>query len=67
MENKKHEMKNVNSLFWKSDAQIVVKYMSAYFLKITSRTQETEKVCSWTYLLENNQVRQSVKFIISSM
>ena len=29
-------------------------------------TQKTEKVCFWAYLLKNNQVRQFVKFIISS-
>ena len=31
------------------------------FLKL-----EAEKLCLWTYLLENNQVRQFVKFKISS-
>ena len=36
--------------------------MYVSFLKIASRTQETKKFCSWTYLLENNQVRQLVKF-----
>ena len=36
-------------------------------LKIELRTHETEKVCSWTYLLKNNQIRQFVKLMISSM
>ena len=40
--------------------------MYAYFLKIASRTEETGNVCSWTYLLKNNQVRQFLKLIISS-
>ena len=30
----------------KSDVQIVIKYMYIYFLKIASRSQKTEKVCS---------------------
>ena len=29
-------------------------------------TQETEKVCSWAYLLKNNQAQQFVKFVIPS-
>ena len=40
--------------------------MYTYFLKITSRTEETENVCSWTYFLKNNQVREFVKLMISS-
>lgn len=36
------------------------------FLKTASRTQETEKVCSRTYLLKNNQERQFLKFMMSS-
>ena len=39
----------------------------AYFLIITSPIQNSEKACSWTYLLEKNQVQQSVKCIILSM
>ena len=67
----KHEMKNINSLLlkiWRIDSFWVYafEYMYTYFLKITSLTQETEKGCSWTYLLENNQPRQFLKFMISS-
>ena len=40
--------------------------MYVYFFKIVSRTQETENLCSWTNLLENNQIQPSVKFMISS-
>ena len=29
---------------------------------MASCTQDTEKVCSWAYLLKNNQVRQFVTF-----
>ena len=39
------------------------KYMGVYFLKIAPRTQETEKLRSWTYLFKNNQAN---KFTISS-
>ena len=48
----------------------IVKYMCiiyAYFLIITLPIQNSEKACSWTYLLEKNQVQQSVKCIILSM
>ena len=43
------------------------KYMYVYFLKISSRIQEKEKLRSWTYLLENNHVWQVIKLMISSM
>ena len=39
--------------------------MYRLFYKIASSTLETENL--WTYLLENNQVRQFVKFMILSM
>ena len=57
-------MKNISSFFKKPDRQNVVKYAYVTFLKTDSRTQETEKLCSLTYLLENNRVQQFVKFII---
>ena len=62
-------MKNVSHRFWfyESDVLIVLKYMHTYFLKIVSRTQQTEKVCWWAYLLKNNQVTKFLKFMISSM
>ena len=40
--------------------------MYVSFIKIVSRTQQTKKLCSWTYVLENDQVQQPVKFFISS-
>ena len=36
------------------------------FLKVASCTEETEKMYSWPYLLENNKVQQFVKFMILS-
>ena len=41
--------------------------MYRLFYRIASSTQETENLCLQTYLLENNQVRQFVKFMILSM
>ena len=35
-------------------------------VKIGSCSQASEKVFTWTYLLKNNQLRQLVKFVISS-
>ena len=52
--------------FYESDVQIVLKYMSAYFFKVTSHNQETEKVCSRTCLLKNNQVQWFVRLFNSS-
>ena len=40
-------------------------YSTATFF-VWKNTQATEKVCSWAYLLKNNQTRQFVKFMISS-
>ena len=36
------------------------------FVKVASYTQKTEKVYSWAYLLEDNEVQQFVKCMISS-
>ena len=55
-----------HSFFKKSDVQIVVKYTYVSFLKIASRTHETEKLCLQTYLLKSNQVWQNVKSMILS-
>ena len=41
--------------------------MYILFLKVASLTQESEKVCLRVSLVKNNQVTQSVKFVISSM
>ena len=45
---------------WKTYQFVVFKNLMCWlFLKIC------EKFCLWTYLLENNQVRESVKFMVS--
>ena len=40
--------------------------MYSYFIKIALCTQKTNTLCLSIYLLENNQVQQFVKVIISS-
>ena len=51
--------------FQTKDQKYKIRY--AYFLAIASHTRKTEKLCSWMYLLENNQVQQFLKLIILRM
>ena len=61
MKDIKCEMKNVTLLVLK-----IYRLFQSTGTRSFLSTQETEKVCSWAYLLQNNQVRQFVKIVSSS-
>ena len=62
----RHEMKNISICFENLTDRLLLNLCMLIFSKLLHLLTypETEKLCSWTYLLENNQVQQFIKFVV---